>query len=93
MFGANMEVQQLDVLRKLMGISLLSQALGICGGCLQIHNMDTLNNCMGRIVHTVGPVGFGDNASPVIINQKSFLETGQGKTRLLKALMALETKE
>ena len=37
-----------------------------------MHNVDTLNNCMGRIVHTVGLVGFGDNASPVIINKKTF---------------------
>ena len=42
--GARMEVQQLEVIKTLTGVSLLSQSLGIWGGCLQIHNMDTLNN-------------------------------------------------
>ena len=36
---------------------------------------------------------FGDIAHPVIINIKNLLETGQDKTKTLKALMAIKTKD
>ena len=87
--GGRMEVQQLDLLRKLKGVGLLSQSSGIHGDYLQIHNLDTITDCMDRIVHTARPVGFGDITSPVIINQKYLLKTGQDKTKTLKALMGM----
>ena len=55
--------------------------------------MDTISDCMGRTLHTVGLVDFGDKASPTILNQKLLLETAQDKTRSLKKIMGLKNPD
>ena len=84
--GANAEPLQLEFIKQLTGVSILFQSSGIQGGCLQIHNVDTINNCMNRTIHMVGLVGFGDRVSPTILKQKLLLETAPDKTLLLKEI-------
>ena len=48
---------------------------------------------MGRTLHTVGLVGFGDRASSTILNQNLLLETAPDKTGLLKEIMGLKPRD
>ena len=90
--GEKKEDEQLKAITKLTGVSLLSQSSSIRRGCLQLHNVDRLTDCMGDTIHTVALVGFGDITSPVTINVKNLLETSEDELKTLKALMEIKTK-